>query len=303
MQQAGGSLQVARTLCARLASQQQTGCPAAAAPLPACTGSARLPPQQQQRQWWPLSEFSGSGGAVVSSARPSGRPSSSSSPASSTSQRPRLVPHQVLPLPAQPSTQQQQREQQAMKPAAAAYAQRAPPPTNSSQHSPAAVAIRRLLVSPAAGSGPGPSRSAQQASGTSTDGIAAASAGAEASSAPTPAPPTPAAGFPPARPTQRSPQQHQQQEEPLLHPHYAAVFLTEKSRRQLLQHVPPLHEQVRDTVCVADPSHAAYQTASPAAAPDPLHQNDAPGRIARQLFQRLSSALSLSRCCRSAPTT
>jgi hypothetical protein len=39
-----------------------------------------------------------------------------------------------------------------------------------------------------------------------------------------------------------------------LHPHYAAVFLTDKSRQQLLQHVAPLHEEVS-----ADHMTAAYK--------------------------------------------
>jgi hypothetical protein len=41
-----------------------------------------------------------------------------------------------------------------------------------------------------------------------------------------------------------------------LHPHYAAIFLTDKSRQQLLQHVAPLHEDVS-----ADHMTLAYKPA------------------------------------------
>ena len=246
LRQASGCLQTARALCARLAAHQQALPAAAASPLRVSPAPAY---SQRQRQWWPRSEFCSSRSSSSSSsdaksltapARPS---SSSSTSAASSFQRPRLVPHQVLPLPAQRSIPQQQ---QGMQPPGAA--QQAVPAMSSSRQSPATVALRRLLGTPAAGAGPGAGGSAQQAGRPPAAGIAAATtsgSGGPAVAAPTPVPPTPAAGFPPVRPAQQPAQQAQpQQAEPPLHPHYAAVFLADKSRQQLLQHVPPLHEEV-----------------------------------------------------------
>ena len=109
--------------------------------------------------------------------------------------------------------------------------------SSSSRQSPAAVTLRRLL-GPAVG-GSGSSSTAPRQPGILTRSAggsgSATSLGGGSSSSSRPSGTAGTAGAAPAAAAR-------QREG--LHPHYAAVFLTDRSREQLLQHVAPLHETI-----------------------------------------------------------
>ncbi len=236
---AGGELGAARAACAAVAAaaqqQQQQGREAQSAFENGPAGSL------SQRHWWPQSPFchpaAGAGTAAAG-------PAATTSTAAPTTQPPRLVPHH-LPQPVQ---RPQQAAQAGMQPAAAAP-QRASATSSrgtvaasssSTRQSPAAVTLRRLL-GPAAGSsgGSGGGSTAPRQPGILTRSAGARSSGASLNGSSSSASRPPgtagtAAGAAGAAARQRE----------ALHPHYAAVFLTDRSREQLLQHVAPLHESI-----------------------------------------------------------
>lgn len=113
------------------------------------------------------------------------------------------------------------------------------PGGSANRQSPATVAIRRLVGAAATADGGSAVAAATSSSGASAmppPGLLARSGSTTSSSkraaaAVTPSPqPSSSGSLPP--------------EEKALHPHYAAVFLTDASRQALLQHVAPLHEDV-----------------------------------------------------------
>ena len=239
LQQAGGSLEAARQLCSRAVS--------AAACHPGSAAQQGAP--QQHRKWWPASQFCPVEPLVATRSSSFGNSTATSS---SAARRPLLVPHQVVPAQRSPATSGMATYQQpAMQPSAGGARGGSQPGVG--QQSPATSAIRRL-VGGASGDAPSSSSTAAAANVRPPGGIlqrstvAASTTGSTSSGSGS----APAGALPAA--AQRRQREAAQGERQPLRPHYAAVFLTDKSRQQLLQHVPPLHE-----VVTADHMTVAYQ--------------------------------------------
>jgi hypothetical protein len=218
--QAGGKFAAAQELCRRTAAAQASllkDQPAAAAQ------QQQTAAQLKHRRWWPKSKFCPTQPAACDSGGGS---------ALGAAKRTLLVPHQVLrSLPRSPNTPSPARsctQHQASMQHQAGHATQA---GVGRQEAPAALPVRAAAAS---ASGAGTSSSAGGGSANPAGILKRAAA------SPTPDPPQgPSAAAASAPNGALSPPRPQG-----LRPHYAAVFLTEKSRAALLQHAPPLHETV-----------------------------------------------------------
>lgn len=268
--QAGGSLEAARALCRRLAAN------AAVPPTNGDAHAASAAQQSQQRHWWPRSEFCAAAATAPPVSPPVSRPSlvpHHMLPGQArTPPAPAQQQHQGGMQQPSPGVSGRPSAPSLKRPASGSSSPAGPGSSGARYQPPGLLARSSQPATPGSSSsngfgvGSGPAGGATPASGfpgaphraapspiatmpqpppppeqppprTAPSPVAAMPQPSQPPQQPPRAVPSPTAALP--RPLQQLPPQPQG-----LHPHYAAVFLSERAQQMVLQHVPPLHEAV-----------------------------------------------------------